>query len=74
MHLATKLARSLVLAALAVGALGGCDEGPRIDALPQTITFAPAPSPGVNQSSVTVSATASSGLPVRYGSMSPSFC
>jgi len=74
MRLSTELTRSLVLAALAVAALGGCDQGPRIEARPQTITFAPAPSPTVNQSSVTVSATASSGLPVRYGSTTPSLC
>jgi hypothetical protein len=41
---------------------------------PQTITFASPPSPGVNQASVTVSATASSGLPVRYGTRTPARC
>ena len=70
----TKSPRAIALAALAVLALAGCDEGPRIQALPQTITFAPAPSPAVNESSATVSATASSGLPVRYGTRTPALC
>lgn len=70
----TKLARNLVLASLAIASLGGCDEGPRIEARPQTITFAPAPSPAVNQSSATVSATASSGLPVRFTSRTSVVC
>jgi len=75
MHLAQKLAGSLItVAALAGGALVACDGGPRIEARPQTITFAPAPAPAVNQSSVTVSATASSGLPVRYSSRISSIC
>ena len=77
MRNSTKPTRSPILASLAVlaaSALLGCDEGPRIEARPQTITFAPAPSPAPNQPSVTVSATASSGLPVRYGSRTPSLC
>ncbi len=74
MRLPTNPARNLVLAVLAIAALGGCDEGPRLEALPQTITFAPAPSPVVNQSSATVSATASSGLPVRYTSRTSVVC
>ncbi len=64
----------LLLTALAIAALGGCNEGPRIEARPQVITFAPAPSPAVNQSSATVSATASSGLPVRYSTRTPLLC
>ncbi len=63
----------LASALLAV-ALSGCSEGARIQALPQVITFAPAPRPAVGQSTVTVSATASSGLPVRYASRTPASC
>jgi len=74
MRRSTKPTRRLLLAALTIAALGGCNEGPRIDARPQTITFAPAPSPSVNQSSATVSATASSGLPVRYSSRTSILC
>ncbi|HTP52881.1 MAG TPA: hypothetical protein VMK42_19485 [Anaeromyxobacteraceae bacterium] len=70
----TKLTRRLALAALAIAALDGCDEGPAILARPQTITFATAPSPPANQASATVSATASSGLPVSYRSTTPSVC
>ena len=73
MHLSPKLARSLLLAALSA-AVGGCNEGPRIEARPQAITFAPPPSPAVNQTSATVSATASSGLPVVYSSRTSSRC
>ena len=69
-----KSTRSLLLATLSIATLGGCTEGPRIEARPQTITFAPAPSPGVNQPSATVSATASSGLPVRYSSRTSTLC
>ncbi|MEI6226355.1 MAG: hypothetical protein WCS72_16545, partial [Deltaproteobacteria bacterium] len=64
----------LLLAALTAAALAGCDEGPRIEARPQTIAFAAAPSPVVNQSTATVSAAASSGLPVRYSSRTPLLC
>jgi hypothetical protein len=64
----------LLLAALAAGALSACNEGPRIEARPQVITFAPAPSPAVNQPTATVSATASSGLPVRYTSRTAFLC
>jgi len=60
-----------VLLAVALAALDACDHGPRIEARPQTITFGPAPSPAVNETTATVSATASSGLPVRYGTTEP---
>ena len=59
-----------LLAALVVA----CGEGARIEARPQVITFAPAPTPIVNQASATVSARASSGLPVVYESRSPAVC
>jgi len=74
MPLPTKIASSLALAALMGAALEGCDQGPRIEARPQTITFAPAPSPALNQASVTVTASASSGLPVRYTSATSTIC
>ncbi|MGA8891156.1 MAG: hypothetical protein WB493_06285 [Anaeromyxobacteraceae bacterium] len=64
----------LALLALAAAALGGCNEGPRIEARPQSITFAPAPTPAVNQATATVSATASSGLPVTYSSRTGLLC
>ncbi|HQR29020.1 MAG TPA: hypothetical protein PLL32_01340, partial [Anaeromyxobacteraceae bacterium] len=48
--------------------------GPRIQALPQVIVFGPAPTPAVNQATATVTATASSGLPVRYSSRTPALC
>ena len=60
------------LVVLSLVACGG--EGPAIEARPQTITFAAAPIPAVNQATATVSATASSGLPVTYGSSTPSVC
>ena len=40
----------------------------------QTITFGSAPSPTVYSTSVTVSATATSGLPVTFSSATPSVC
>ncbi len=64
----------LALATLALLALVACDEGNRIEARPQLITFAPAPTPAVNQATAAVSATASSGLAVRYASRTPSLC
>ena len=45
-----------------------------MEANPQTIVFAPLDPPTIDQTSVIVSATASSGLPVRYGSLSPTAC
>jgi hypothetical protein len=66
-----RLACCVALAPLAGTALQGCDRRPRIEARPQRITFAPPPSPAIDQTSAAVSATASSGLPVRYGTISP---
>lgn len=68
------VAGGAAMAALLAGALAGCHEGPRIEARPQAITFAAAPTPAVNEATATVSATATSGLPVRYGSKTPAFC
>ena len=74
-NLPAKLACRIALAALVTVASGGCEgEGPAIQARPQTILFAAAPAPALNQRSATVSATASSGLPVRYSSATPSVC
>jgi len=67
-------AKLALLATLLTAASGGCDEGPAIEARPQTILFAAAPVPVLDQRSATVSATASSGLPVRYSSLTPSTC
>jgi hypothetical protein len=69
-----RFAFSLALAVGSIASLYGCAEGPRVEARPQTISFARAPSPIANQASATVSATASSGLPVSYSSTTPSLC
>ena len=64
-----------VFAAVAAACAAGCDkEGPAVEANPQTIVFLPIAQPAVDQTSVVVSATASSGLPVRYGSLTPTVC
>ena len=73
-HPGMRFTPGIALAAVAVAMLTGCDEGPAILARPQTITFAPASPPSVNETSVTVSALASSGLPVRYSSTTPPVC
>ncbi len=65
----------LVLTALvATTPLGCIDDGPAIEAKPQSITFSTAPSPALGQVSATASATASSGLPVRYSGLTPGVC
>lgn len=69
----TRPAGILAAAALAAAA-AGCMGGPRIQAQPQVIVFAPPPTPAVNETTATVSATASSGLPVRYSSRTPALC
>jgi hypothetical protein len=51
-----------------------CDDGPAVEANPQTVTFAVPAAPAVDQAQVVVSATASSGLPVRFGCLSPRVC
>jgi len=67
------------LAALAALLLAGCGggggggDGPAIKALPQTITFAAAPTLPLG-GTATVSATASSGLPLTYSSETSSTC
>ncbi|HVN50129.1 MAG TPA: hypothetical protein VMT43_01785 [Acidimicrobiales bacterium] len=74
MRLDTTRARSFASTVLAAAVWGGCGDGPRIEARPQTIRFAAAPTPAVNQLRATVTATASSGLPVRYASFTSSVC
>jgi hypothetical protein len=61
--------------AILVALCGSCDtDGPAVESNPQTIVFAPLDVPAAGQTSVVVSAVASSGLPVRYGSLSPTLC
>lgn len=55
------------------GGGGGDENGPAIQARPQTITFSAAPTLSLG-STATVSATASSGLPVTYQSDTPFIC
>ena len=63
-----------VLVALAVVSLCGCNsDGPAIQARPQTITFGAAPALAVGDTA-TVTAAASSGLPVSYSSTTPTIC
>jgi hypothetical protein len=66
---------SLALTVVSTLTMGGCGgDSSKVKADPQTISFAVPPTPAVDQATVTVSATASSGLPVRYTSVTPSFC
>jgi hypothetical protein len=74
MNMISRSARTVALAVLAGASLHACAEGPRIQARPQAIAFSPGPSPDVNEASATVSAAASSGLPVSYASLTPSVC
>jgi hypothetical protein len=70
----TKKTFGSVLAILVVVLWCGCDsDGPAIEARPQTITFGAAPPLALNDSA-TVTATASSGLPVSYSSTTPTVC
>lgn len=69
MFLAGVVLSSLV--ALLTGCGGG--DGPAIKALPQTIQFGPPPTLALN-GTATVTATASSGLPVSYSSLAPEVC
>jgi hypothetical protein len=61
----------IVLALLSLGGCGG--DGPAVQAHPQAISFAAAP-PLAPGSSATVTASASSGLPVSYSSTTPTVC
>ena len=65
----------IVLTALALMSLGGCsDDGPAIEARPQAISFGATPVLNSDDITATVSATASSGLPVSYSSTTPTIC
>ena len=68
--------RSSIAFAVATAACAvACDgEGPAVEANPQSIAFLTVTQPAVDQTSVGVSATASSGLPVRFGSLTPAVC
>lgn len=65
----------LCLALASCGGASGPDgiTGPAVGSQPQTLTFAAAPMLALG-GTATVSATASSGLPVRYSSATPSVC
>jgi hypothetical protein len=59
----------------AAACAAACDgAGPAVEANPQTIAFLPVVQPSVDQASVAVSAMASSGLPVRYRSLTLEVC
>ena len=69
-----KTASGIVLTALTLLTLSGCsDDGPAIAANPQSISFGTAP-PLALGGIATVTATASSGLSVRYSSTTPAVC
>jgi hypothetical protein len=64
----------LLLSALSVVSLGGCSgDGPAIQAHPQTLSFTTAPTLALG-GSASVTASASSGLPVSYSSTTPTVC
>jgi len=70
-----KSVTGIVLTTLAAATLGGCSgDGPAVEARPQSIVFATPAPPATDQAAVTVSATASSGLPVKYTSITPAIC
>ena len=62
------------LSAWALLAVACGDDGPAVEANPQSIAFAALSPPSADQAQVVVLATASSGLPVRYGSLTPDVC
>ena len=62
------------LAVLGTVVLAACDSGAAVTANPQAITFPSVRAPAVDQASVSVSARASSGLPIRYSSLTPAQC
>ena len=66
----------VMLTALAALSLGGCygSGSPSVAANPQSISFAASPVPNIDEHTVTVSATASSGLAVSYSSTTPNVC
>ena len=62
------------MAVLATLSLASCDDGPAVEAGPQTIAFPSVEPPAVDQTSAVVAAVASSGLAVRYSSLTPTRC
>lgn len=66
---------NVAMLAIAALGIGGCgNDGPSVLAIPQTISYPAPPAPAVDQSAVTVAASSSSGLPVKYTSMTPTIC
>ena len=63
----------VVVSLLFVSACGGGEHGAAVNAAPQTITFGPAPAL-MHLQTATVTAIASSGLPVSYRSTTPAVC
>ena len=63
----------ILTATLLLTACGGGGSGPAIKALPQTLTFDPAPVLALG-GTATVAAKASSGLVVNYSSLTPTVC
>jgi hypothetical protein len=69
-----KLGFGFVLAVFSAGSLAGCgDDGPAVVANPQTISFGAAPSLPLG-GAATVTASAGSGLAVRFSSSTPTVC
>lgn len=72
MHIIRVVYAAIVLASAIVA---GCEgEGPAIEARPQTIGLVVAAEPAVGEDTTLVSATASSGLPVQFTSLTPALC
>ena len=70
-----RIAIPSTLAILVAAMSLGCGaEGPAIEAKFQQITFGEAPERNIDQTSATVTAHASSGLPVTYSSLTPNTC
>jgi hypothetical protein len=63
-----------MLIPLVVCSLAGCDEGPAVESNPQIVVFLTVAPPLVGETSLVVTATASSGLPVQFSSLSPTLC
>ncbi len=62
-----------LLAAVSLILLWGCGQGPAIEARPQNIQFGPVPSLRL-YGTATVTASATSGLTVRFSSITPEIC
>lgn len=71
-----KIHRVIVLSALSGSLLAGCGggDGPAIEARPQTLQFVGAAITLQLPGSATVVAKASSDLPIRYSSTTPTVC